>query len=108
MFKNYDDLPNTGVLEVITAKSVPLRPVFFNGIFYEGLVSCYLARQTDGGDHHKKGEAAVIFFRKLSKCNNWNFENKYLILGKHKFVAPAQIHERQLCLPTKHFLLVIL
>lgn len=80
LFKTYDDMPLDGLLDIISAKNVPLRPIFYCGIFYEGLLSFHFARQTDGDEYHRKGEAAIKFFRSLSRRNGWNFENKYLLL----------------------------
>jgi predicted ATPase len=80
LFKQYDNLPEGGILNHITGSSVPLRPIFYYGILFEGLISFHLMRQTDREEYQKKGEAALVFMRKWSKCNKWNFECKYLLL----------------------------
>jgi len=80
LFQQYNQIPQEGLLDRITAKSVPLRPIFYGGVFFEGLVSFRLARQTDGEENRRKGEAALVFMRNWAKCNKWNFENKYLLL----------------------------
>lgn len=80
LFKQYDEMPREGLLDRISEKNVPLRPLFCCGIFFEGLVSFQLARQTDGEEFRRKGEAALTFMKNWSKRIEWNFENKYLLL----------------------------
>ena len=77
-------MPQNGLLDRITEKNVPLRPIFFCGVFFEGLVSFHFARQTGGEEYRRKGEAALIFMRNWAKHSQWNFEDKYLILEAEK------------------------
>ncbi|KAL7554455.1 hypothetical protein ACHAWF_017906 [Thalassiosira exigua] len=108
LFKQYDNLPEDGILDCITEKDVPLRPIFYYGIFFEALTSFHLMRQTNRDDYRRKGEAALAFMRKWSKCNKWNFENKYLLLeaemihscGYHQ--QAAQLYEQSILSSNKH------
>ena len=80
LFKKFDDLPQDGILDRITKNNSPLRPIIYYGVFFEGLVSFHFARETDEDEYHRKGGAALKFFRGLSKHNVWNFESKDFIL----------------------------
>lgn len=80
LLNQYNDLPNFGFLESILGEKVPLRPIFYYGVFFEGIVSFHLALQMNGDEYQQKGEAALHFMRNWSKRNKWNFENKRMLL----------------------------
>ena len=80
LFKKYGELPQEGMLDRIFARDVPLRPIFYYGVFFEGLICFHFARQTDGDEFLRKGEAALKLFKALTKCSTWNFENIMLLL----------------------------
>ncbi|KAL7534218.1 hypothetical protein ACHAWF_004756 [Thalassiosira exigua] len=108
LFKQFDKLPEEGVLDRISEKTTPLRPTLFYGVFFEALIFFHLLRQTHRDEYRIKGEAAMMFMRKWSKFNEWNFENKYLLLeaemmyssGYHE--QAAQLYEQSILSANKH------
>jgi hypothetical protein len=84
LFKQFNDLPQKGLLDSILEKNMPLRPIIYQGVFFEGLTSFHLARQTKGSEYHRRGEAALTFMKNWSEHNKWNFENKMLLLEAEK------------------------
>lgn len=52
----------------------------FDNIFYIGLVSFHMARETNEQYWLDKGNAALESFEEWSKQCVWNFENRYLLL----------------------------
>ncbi|KAL7546921.1 LOW QUALITY PROTEIN: hypothetical protein ACHAWF_011795, partial [Thalassiosira exigua] len=93
LFEQYDKLPEEGVLDCILEGNGNLRPALFCGVLFEALVSFCLMRQTDQDKYRRKGEAALAFMRKWSKCNEWNFENKRLLLEAEMMHSCGQ-HEQ--------------
>lgn len=79
--RDFTNLPNEGLLVRLTEKQTPMRPILWAGVFFEGLVSFYLARLLDDSDYYQQGEAALAFISKWrNSCNKCNFENKYMAL----------------------------
>ncbi|KAL7541595.1 hypothetical protein ACHAXR_011473 [Thalassiosira sp. AJA248-18] len=94
LFKQYGNMPKDGLLDRILERNVPLRPIFFFGVFFEGLLSFHFARQkNDGHEYQRKGEAAIEFFGNWSKCSKWNFENKRQLLEAEKMHSSGYNHE---------------
>ncbi|KAL7551904.1 hypothetical protein ACHAWF_015133 [Thalassiosira exigua] len=93
LFKRFDNLPENGMLDLISEKNVPLRPILYYGVFFEALTTFHLMRQTNRDEYRRKGEAALAFMRKWSKCNKWNFENKYLLL-EAEMMYSSRYHEQ--------------
>jgi len=52
----------------------------FEIIFYAGLVSFHMARETGEAHWMKKGMNALATFEKWSILNEWNFEHRFLLL----------------------------
>ena len=64
-----------------------LRPLFFMGIFFEGLACFQLARQTNNDEGTKwmeRGESILVRMKLWSQHSTWNFENKMLLLEAEK------------------------
>jgi len=91
LFRKFADIPQYGLLDSITENTVPWRPHFLYGAFYEGLVAFQLARQASRGEYLRKGEAALMLFRDLTVLNNYNFENKHIIL-EAEFMCVSGYH----------------
>lgn len=94
LFKQYNHLPQEGILERITQNNVALRPLFIWGIFFEGLVSFQLARQIGRHEQIRKGETALSFFQTWSSRNEWNFANKALLLEAEFHVCTSRDYEK--------------
>eukprot|EP01082_Thalassiosira_pseudonana_P003885 g2396.t1 g2396 contig12:7857-10215(+) len=73
-----DDIPV--VLNLALEKQSSLRPILMIGIFYEGLVSFYMARRTMEKKWRMKGEMALASMTHWSQYSQWNFLNKALLL----------------------------
>lgn len=72
------------VTDVIAKHKHSLRILCLIGIFYEGLASFQLARQTSETmkkmEWFKRGEAALALLTTWSEHSTWNWENKKLLL----------------------------
>ena len=88
LFKRYDLVPQFDILDMISRENVSIRPIFYYGVFFEGLVAIHFARQTDADEYHRKVEAALVFMRNWSKHNAWNFGTKYKLLGELQLRFP--------------------
>merc|ERR1711957_178991 len=95
LFRRFDDisLGNINISDIISKENHQLKPVLLMGIFYEGLVSFQLARQTS--DETKTrwveiGESALVKMKCWTTHSPWNFENKMLLLEAEKMYILGQ------------------
>ncbi len=79
------DIPD--VLNLVLERRAPLRPLLLMGIFYEGLVSFYMARRSNDDKWRSKGEAALLSMTHWSQYCRWNFLNKALLLEAEKMFS---------------------
>ena len=82
-----DDLQSLDMVNIsddIAQKKHPLRPLFLFGIFYEGLASFLLARQTTRESERsrwiEKGENVLTKIRFWNEHSSWNWESKKVLL----------------------------
>jgi len=70
------------ISERIARNKQTLCPDYLFGMFFEGLASFYLARESthEAETWITKGEAVLARMRNLSKHSSWNWENKVLLL----------------------------
>ena len=85
LFRQYDEMSKVGeILNPILEDKTPLRINYCVGVYFEGLVSFCMARQTKNERWALRGEAALVFFRRWAELSAWNFENKTLLLEAEK------------------------
>ena len=82
-----DDLQSLDMVNIsddIAQNKHPLRPFFLFGIFYEGLASFLLARQTTRESERsrwiEKGENVLTKIRFWNEHSSWNWESKKVLL----------------------------
>ena len=82
-----DDLQSLDMVNIsddIAQNKHPLRPLFLFGIFYEGLASFLLARQTTRESERsrwiEKGENVLTKIRFWNEHSLWNWESKKVLL----------------------------
>ena len=81
-FRQHNEMLNgcVDVSQFISKVARRVRPLYLNGVFFEGLISFCMARQTKQHKWVYKGEAALTFMKKWAEFSSWNFENKSLLL----------------------------
>ena len=86
LFRRLDDMPLDfiDISDDIDKYKHGLRPILFFGMFFEGLASFFLARQTNESDQRtrwiEKGDKMLIKMRFWSKHSMWNWESKMALL----------------------------
>ena len=85
LFRQFDGVcfGNNNLMDVISEERHQLRPILLIGVFFEGLLSFQLARQTSNETRTewiKKGVSVLMNMQCWARHCAWNFENKMLLL----------------------------
>ena len=105
LFRRFDGISfsDSNLLDVLSEEKHQLRIPFLNAVFFEGLLSFQLARQTSNETQIKWIEKGVSVLANMqcwaSHCA-WNFQNKMLLLKAENMYTVGQ-HDKAAELYTK-------
>ena len=115
LFCRLDDVQSLDFVDIlsdISENKHQLRPNLLFGIFYEGLASFLLARQTKDSEQRarwiEKGENVLTKMKYWSEHSSWNWESKMLLLEAEKmntmgnFDQGSRFYERALRSAREH------
>ena len=115
LFRRFEDaksLDSVDILDDIERNKHQLRAFLVFGIFFEGLASFLLARQTTRDSERsrwiEKGENVLTKIRYWSEHSSWNWEDKTVLLEAEKmytmgnFDQAAWLYERAIRLAREH------
>ena len=114
LFRQFDDLQSLDIVDIsddIEKNKHQLRPLLLFGIYFEGLASFLLARQTNNSERTRwieKGENVLTKIRYWSEHSSWNWEDKMVLLEAEKmytvgnFDQAALLYERAIRLAHEH------
>ena len=116
LFHRLDELQSLDIVHIsddIERNKHQLCPLFLFGIFFEGLASFLLARQTTRDSERlrwiEKGENVLTKVRSWSEHSSWNWEDKMVLLEAEKmytvmgnFDQAASLYERAIRLAHEH------
>ena len=115
LFCRLDDAQSLDIVDIlsdISENKHQLRPNLLFGIFYEGLASFLLARQTKDSEQRarwiEKGENVLTKMKYWSEHSPWNWESKMLLLEAEKmntmgnFDQGSRFYERALRSAREH------
>ena len=115
LFCRLDDVQSLDFVDIlsdISENKHQLRPNLLFGIFYEGLASFLLARQTKDSEQRarwiEKGENVLTKMKYWSEHSPWNWESKMLLLEAEKmntmgnFDQGSRFYERALRSAREH------
>ena len=90
LFRQFDDmsLESVAISDDIEENKHVIRPVFLLGLFFEGLASYLLARQTRRDNERtrwiEKWENALMKMKYWSEQSSWNWKSKMVLLEAEK------------------------
>ena len=115
LFHRLDELQSLDIVHIsddIERNKHQLCPLFLFGIFFEGLASFLLARQTTRDSERlrwiEKGENVLTKIRYWSEHSSWNWEDKMVLLEAEKmytmgnFDQASLLYERAIRLAHEH------
>ena len=116
LFHRLDEVQSLDIVHIsddIERNKHQLCPLFLFGIFFEGLASFLLARQTTRDSEQlrwiEKGENVLTKVRSWSEHSSWNWEDKMVLLEAEKmytvmgnFDQAASLYERAIRLAHEH------
>ena len=98
-------------LDIADMNNHQLRPLFVFGLFFEGLASFLLARQTSDSERTRwidKGDKVLTKMKYWSEHSSWNWESKVILLEAEKTYTvgnseqAASLYERAIRLAHEH------
>ena len=98
-------------LDIADMNNHQLRPLFVFGLFFEGLASFLLARQTSDSERTRwidKGDKVLTKMKYWSDHSSWNWESKVILLEAEKTYTvgnseqAASLYERAIRLAHEH------
>jgi len=98
-------------LDIADMNNHQLRPLFMFGLFFEGLASFLLARQTCDSERTRwidKGDKVLTKMKYWSEHSSWNWESKVILLEAEKTYTvgnseqAASLYERAIRLAHEH------
>ena len=98
-------------LDIADMNNHQLRPLFMFGLFFEGLASFLLARQTSDSERSRwidKGDKVLTKMKYWSEHSSWNWESKVILLEAEKTYTAgtseqaASLYERAIRLAHEH------
>ena len=98
-------------LDIADMSNHQLRPLFVFGLFFEGLASFLLARQTSDSERTRwidKGDKVLTKMKYWSEHSSWNWESKVILLEAEKTYTvgnseqAASLYERAIRLAHDH------
>jgi len=100
LFRRFNDvsISENTLLDLISEEKHQLRPALLMGIFFEGLLSFQLARQTSNETRTKwitKGAAVLENMQCWTKHCPWNFQNKMLLLEAEKMYTLGKFDQAE-------------
>ena len=115
LFRRLDDVQSLDIVDIlsdISENKHHLRAFLLFGIFFEGLASFLLARQTTNNSERsrwiEKGENVLTKIRYWSEHSSWNWEDKMVLLEAEKMFTigncdqAALLYERAIRLAHEH------
>ena len=115
LFRQFDDVQSLDIVDIlsdISENKHHLRAFLLFGIFFEGLASFLLARQTTNNSERsrwiEKGENVLTKIRYWSEHSSWNWEDKMVLLEAEKmytmgnFDQASLLYERAIRLAHEH------
>ena len=102
LFRQLDhlSLDTIGISDDIERNKYLLRPLVIYGLFFEGLVSFFLARQTNGSEQRArwigKGENVLTKMKYWSEHSSWNWESKMVLLEAEKMYTVGNFEQASL------------
>ncbi len=94
-FRHYDgiSLEECNILNQISKAHAIFRPTFIDGIFFSGLISFYIHRETKEYQWMKLGVESLASIKYWSALNCWNFEGKVLMLEAEEQFALGNVDD---------------
>ena len=115
LFRQFDDAQSLDIVDIsddIKRNKHHVRAFLLFGIFFEGLASFLLARQTTNNSERsiwiEKGENVLTKIRYWSEHSSWNWEDKMVLLEAEKmytmgnFDQASLLYERAIRLAHEH------
>ena len=114
LFRRLDDVQSLDIMNIsdLIEKNKHLKhPVFIFGLFFEGLASFLLARQTNDSERSRwieKGENVLRKMKYWSELSSWNWESKMVLLEAEKmytigsFDQASLFYDRAIRVANKH------
>ena len=115
LFRQLDDLQSFDIVDIsgdIERNKHQLRPNLLFGLFFEGLASFSLARQTNESEQRarwiEKGENVLTKMKYWSEHSSWNWESKMVLLEAEKMYTigsynqASSFYDRALRVAHKH------
>ena len=102
LFRQLDDVPLDimGVSDDIAKDKYHIRPQLLFGLFFEGLASFLLARQTNNSEQRarwiEKGENVLTKMKYWSEHSSWNWESKMVLLEAEKMYTMGNVDQASL------------
>ncbi|KAL7464598.1 hypothetical protein ACHAXS_004931 [Conticribra weissflogii] len=94
-FRHYDgiSLEECNISKEISETNSFFRPTFIDGIFFSGLISFYIHRETKENQWMKLGVESLASIKYWSAMNCWNFEGKVLMLEAEEQFALGNVDD---------------